>query len=338
MVFLTIAVAISLAVAACGGGGSNGDTSANVSSYASPQYASGSVQLSVFQLLNAYRVQCGFPALKENPSLDTSSAKHLAYLKVNGIAPTYGEVATASGFYGVSPQAREQVAGYPYSTLAAINNEAIGQTSYANQSAAAVLTGLLSLPYSALAALSPANADVGIAAGQVTTGPNVAITTGDSGGNVATSGSTNSAGTGYYSAILDFGVGAAASSAPVQQSPLTFPCQGTTGVPYQSAAADMQPPSGINTATNPIGTPIFVMGNPTDTLVLNSATITGPSGVSSSITVLDSGKDTNHVLTSAQAVAFPTSPLLPSTTYSATILGTINGAGFTRSITFTTGA
>src|SRR5262249_24528277 len=47
-------------------------------------------------------------------------------------------------------------------------------------------------------------------------------------------------------------------------SPLTFPCQGTTGVAYKGVAETPTPPN----TSGPWGTPIGVMGNPSDTILL----------------------------------------------------------------------
>lgn len=123
------------------------------------------------------------------------------------------------------------------------------------------------------------------------------------------------------------------TSKTVSNAPATFPCDGVTGVPYKETSEIPMPP---NAAPSGWGTPISVMGNLTDVIVLQSASITGPSGAVN-VQVLDSASDPNKLLGKYQAVAYPTSPLQPNTAYSVTINGTVNGTAFSRNFSFTTG-
>jgi len=120
----------------------------------------------------------------------------------------------------------------------------------------------------------------------------------------------------------------------IANSPATFPCEGVTGVPYKAAGEIPMPP---NISASGWGTPIAVMGNLTDAVVLQSASVTGPSGAVA-VQVLNASTDPNKELGTYQAVAYPTSPLSPNTTYSITLNGTVNGTAFSRSFNFTTGS
>jgi hypothetical protein len=120
----------------------------------------------------------------------------------------------------------------------------------------------------------------------------------------------------------------------ISGGPLTFPCQGTTGVAYSSGGETPTPP---NTSGN-WGTPIAVAGNTTDTIVLTSGTITPTAGGSVvNLQLLDSANDPNKELPTYIAVGYPASPLTANTSYSVSITGTVNGTAFSRNFTFTTG-
>jgi hypothetical protein len=124
---------------------------------------------------------------------------------------------------------------------------------------------------------------------------------------------------------------------PTLSQPLTFPCQGTSGIDYESAKTESEMPLGIDTGTSPIGTVVTVMSGLADTVVLTTGVMTAPDGSVISLKLLDSSKDASLQMPQYAATAFPASPLRPNTSYGATITGTVNGTAFSRSFTFTTG-
>jgi len=118
-------------------------------------------------------------------------------------------------------------------------------------------------------------------------------------------------------------------------APLTFPCQGVTGIPYGLTGEIPMPP---NTSSNGFGTPISVIGRLNDTVILTSATLVNTStGAQITLNILNASNDPNKELQPYQASAYPASPLAPNTTYQANLSGTDNGTPFTRTFTFTTG-
>jgi len=124
------------------------------------------------------------------------------------------------------------------------------------------------------------------------------------------------------------------------QTPLTFPCNGVTSVPPNGVGEVPTPPNVAGTSPygGPSwGTPVTVMGNFTDTVILTAASITGPSG-SVQVNILNASNDPNKALGPYEAVAYPASPLSPNTSYSVALQGTVNGTQFNRSFSFTTGA
>ncbi len=113
------------------------------------------------------------------------------------------------------------------------------------------------------------------------------------------------------------------NAAALSNGPLTFLCQGTTGLPYEEVSDSPTPPN----TSGPWGTPIAVAGKPgPHHPVLASGTMTGPSGPVVNLQLLDSANDPEDVpLPAYEGVAYPTTPLQPNTTYSVTITGTDNG-------------
>ncbi len=136
-------------------------------------------------------------------------------------------------------------------------------------------------------------------------------------------------------ASLEAGEWNSQSTIPTSQSPLTFPCQGVSGIPYGLSGENPMPPSASSSG---FGTPVAVIGNPSDTVTLLSGSMVDTTtGATITLNVLNAASDPNQELLSYQASAYPTSPLSANTTYQVNLSGTINGQPFTRSFTFTTG-
>ena len=319
---LAAALASTALLAACGGGGggstptsstSTPTTTASGGTLSTPNYSAGSVQLSALQQLNTWRQQCHFPALNENTELDQAAANHLNYMQSNAYLGHY-EVAGNPGYTGATPLARAQAQGYGFAKASILVDEENGNWLH-SYTGADYVAALASIPYH-LAGLMLPTTDFGMDFGTVTMGPTATY-------NVP------EIVTGFQGAQGTFSAAA----------PLTFPCAGVTGVDYESAQQESPAPAGIDTGTNPIGTPITVIGNMGDTIVLQSATIsdTATSTSVGPVDMLDSGNDTSGELRPNMAVVFPTSPLQPNTSYMVQLVGTDNGATFSTQFTFTTG-
>ena len=317
---LLVALSLSMLLAACGGGGGGGAPTASVTSQptsspaptstsgtngtlTTPQYAAGSQELAAFNQLNAMRQQCGFPALKENTLLDQAVANHFSYMVDNNYYGHY-ETQGSAGFTGATPQVRDQYAGYS----GILGGEVIG-AGQATTNGQDLIMGLASLPYHQALMFEPFT-DIGVKFGALSISVNALVS--------------------------DMG---AASPPTYSSAPLTYPCQGTTNAVYQSAAAGESPVPIINgqTVQFPIGTPVAIVGNASDTIALSSGTMTDPGGSVINLDLLDSATDGNHEIASFAAVAFPASPLQPNTTYNVSLTGTDNGTPFSRNFSFTTG-
>ncbi|MGF6265353.1 uncharacterized protein YkwD [Paraburkholderia youngii] len=322
--------AAALGLAACGGGGGGGSSSTGAATSASapssassptsasspvtgtqstPQYAANSAQLAMFNQVNAYRQQCGFPAVQENTVLDQAAQAHAMWEGLNN-AVADNETAGQQGFTGVTYFDRAAHFGFPsdafgggvsaaYWTAAALSETQYGQT---------LVNSWLTGVYHAPIVLTPIT-KMGV--GEYETSLN-----------------------GFPAAWASLTIADTSIQQLTPGAPLTFPCQGVTGV---AGTAHTETPTPPNT-TGPWGTPVVVMGNATDTLVLTSGTITDPSGKVINLQLLYSANDPNKLLQPYQAVAYPATPLAANTTYTVNVSGTQNGKPFTKPpFTFTTG-
>ncbi len=323
------AVASALALSACGGGGgsgsgsgssnsssgsgSSGGSTAVTGTQAPPQYASASAQSAAFTLLNQYRQQCGFAALQQNTVLDTAAQNHATWEGDNSTFSDY-EQSGQTGFTGTDYQARATYAGFPSSvfvTGASGGGNAVFPADFVAATAGQQFAySLIGGVYHAVVATYPANI---VGFGEYET--------------QSTSGSytyTNS----WQS--MSF----ANTQTQSLSAPLTFPCEGVTGLPYREVGELPTPP---NASASGTGTPVIVRGNVTDTIVLQTATMTDGSGNVITLQVLNSSTDPNKLVGTYEARAYPTSPLTANTSYTVSLSGTWNGAAFSRTFKFSTG-
>ena len=332
----TLAGALTGLLVACGGGGGGAGTTVTPAptdpfipstiSVATvlPTYPGGSEELAAYTMLNNARTTCGFGGLNQNAQLDAASQNHNNYLALNNMVGHF-ETSGLPGFTGVTAQERAIAAGYSEQLS---YDENLSYTSYESKIGygQAGMRRLLSAPYH-LSGLVDLHREVGI--NVTSSGPT------GSGADVIVSGS--------FAPAVRLAVSLSSRSAfPVQRQSstdvLTYPCAGITGTAYQLTGEDPNPVTPRNLATNPIGQPILVQVLLGRTLVITSATVTGPSGAVALLPVMTQANDPNGRLNSNTAVIMPDLPLQPNTSYSVVINGTNNGAAFTRSFSFSTGS
>jgi hypothetical protein len=333
------AIAAAMALSACGGGGGGGSGSAasgsNNSSTGSsssgnastgspnqtvtgaqttPQYASNSAQLAAFTVLNQYRQQCGFAAFQENTVLDTAAQNHAKYEGLNNIV-TDDEDSQKSGYTGVSYSDRATKAGFPNSvfvTGASGGGNAVFPADFVATTAGQQFAySLLSGVYHVIVTGYPANL---AGFGEYET--------------------QQAQGAYTYTTSLQSLTFAFDQTQSVSNAPLTFPCSGTTGLPYRNVAEIPTPP---NVSATGWGQPLAIFGNHADAVVIQTATLTDNSGNPVALQILNSATDPNKIIPAWEAVAYPTSPLSPNTTYNATVTGTINGTAYSRTWSWSTG-
>ncbi|CAB3805100.1 hypothetical protein LMG28688_06112 [Paraburkholderia caffeinitolerans] len=333
---ISFAAALTLAACGGGGGGGNGGSSSNNSTSGSgspgsgtttsptvtgtqstPQFAATSAQLAAFNLLNQYRQQCGFAELQENTVLDTAAANHAKWEGLNNTISD-SEQSGQNGFTGGDYQARATSAGFP-STVSVGGASGGGNAVFPADFVAATagqqfVYGLLGGVYHNVVVGYPANiVGFGESETQATVGSYTYTDSWQSMSFASTQATPQTTGTG----------------------PLMFPCSGATGLPYRIVAESPTPPNVSGTGW---GQPVSAFGlKLTDTVTIQSATLTDTSGNVITLQVLNSTTDPNKMIPAWYATAYSTSPLTPNTTYTATVTGTYNGTPFSRSYPWSTG-
>jgi hypothetical protein len=263
----------------------------------------------MFAALNQARQTCGFPALQENTLLDKASANHAQYMGANN-AGGDTETAGMADFTGVTYVARAAAVGFPANAVGAGVSamDYTVPTSTNSQYGQNLVNGWLGGAYHGPAVLVPSGV-VGIGTYQTTFN-------------------------GYPEVWAAMSLLNTTMATTSSNAPLTYPCQGSTGVFYSINGEQPAPPA----TSGAFGTPIAVVGNPTDTIVLTSGTVTDALGHVTQLQLLDSANDPNKILLPYTASAYPATPLQPSTTYTVAITGTDNGTNFSRSFSFSTAA
>lgn len=269
----------------------------------------------MFQTLNTARTTCGFGALTENTTLDQAAANHAIYIAANGVSDT--ETQGLSGFTGVTYADRAIALGYPGDASDVPGTDFVsgvsGGASWTNATQTAQWYGqsaannYLGGVYHVGIAIWPVT-EVGVGIDQVTAN--------------------------NYPQVWDSIVIGNTSTASPANGPLTFPCDGITGVPYEMVN---EVPPAPNMTGGASGTPVAIAGGTGDTIVLQSGTMTDTTGNVINLQLLDSANDPNHALPPFEAVAYPAGALQPGATYTVSITGTDNGTAFSRSFTFSTG-
>ncbi|WP_454872995.1 CAP domain-containing protein [Paraburkholderia xenovorans] len=262
----------------------------------------------MFNQVNAYRQQCGFPAVQQNTVLDQAAQAHAMWEGLNNQVAD-NETAGQQGFTGVSYVDRAVHFGFPSGAIGGGVSAALYSTSPLPESQYGqyLVYEWISTVYHSQILLTPVTT-IGIGEYETT-----------SNGSTTAWGSLS---------LLNTSMQQVSTSGP-----LTFPCQGTTGVPYKAVSESPTPPN----TSGPWGTPVVVMGNATDTIVLQSGTMTDTSGNVINLQLLDSAKDPNKLTQAYAGVAYPATPLTANTTYTVSLTGTVNGTAFSRNFSFTTG-
>ncbi|MGF6997367.1 CAP domain-containing protein [Paraburkholderia sp. GAS32] len=318
-----VSIAVAAALSACGGGGGGGSSSAGAASPASapssasspvtgtqstPQYTASSAQLAMFNQVNSYRQQCGFPAVQQNTVLDQAAQAHAQYLGLNNTV-TDSETSGKQGFIGVGYAERAAHFGFPSNVIGGgvsaeyYTTSTLSESQYGQNLVYEWISGV----YHAPILLTPVTT-MGVGEYETTTN-------------------------GFPDAWGSLSLINTSMLQLSSNGPLTFPCQGTAGVPYKAVAESPTPPN----TSGSWGTPVVVMSNASDTVLLQSGTMTDTSGTVITLQLLDSAKDPNKLMQAYEGVAYPSTPLSPNTTYTVSIVGTVNGTAFSRSFTFTTG-
>lgn len=330
---ITIAALCAL-LAACGGGGGGGDTAAAapapapsvaaatlVSSVPTPTYAAASEEMAAYTLLNSERERCGFGKLAQNAQIDLAARDHTVWRLTNNVIGHFQDASKPNGFTGRTAEERLAFRGYTDGRV----NEATSVVAPALKSGmgSALTRNLLSAPYHAQALLDGYR-DVGISVMNDIEASSTAIT-------------------GPYVSV-QFNVAYKNSAGPqlmAGDAIATYPCEGVTGALYALRAELPNPIPGRDLATSPVGHPIYIKVRAGNTLVVQSAQMVQAStGAAVALRpIINQASDPNgQIVTPSEGFILPDTPLLPSTAYRVTLVGTNNGVTFNKTFTFTTGS
>lgn len=272
-----------------------------------------------YALLNAERSRCGFGLLRQSAKLDVAARGHAGWLIQNNQMTHYQVPGTLS-FTGVSPVDRAVAAGY----VPGVVSDEISGLYYSGSTAGTGVFGvraLLALPYHQLG-LMAGYRDIGLS-----------MRGSDQLGTTHTLGPR---------AVQQFDLGFEVGDQrqePASDEVLSYPCDGTSDVFYAFTNETPNPVPGRDLLASPLGPSILVAVRTGQTLNITSAQMKTRWGATPVAlrAPMTRENDPNAVLQSHQALIIPDAALIPSTEYMVKIVGTNDGAAFTKTITFATG-
>lgn len=336
-------------LAACGGGG---DAPAVVAPAPGPvptisevplvtvsppaTYASGTPLANAYGHLNRARTECGFGALTQDVRLDRMADSHAQYLTIDPSASHNEPNPANPWFTGADPDVRASFVGYRNAagTDATIGEGIaypVGVVGSPGHYASLEVYGLLNAPYHAMDLLAPwQHVGIGISARTI----------------VSPFGNSTA-----ENLVLNYGSrNTTAGLLSVQTLPadtvLTWPCAATTGPVYDSFRGENPPPvPGRNLATQPVGTPFYVVARKGSGLRVTSANLialaSGRSVPLMAARYSDSevfpGTTTRFSSYALMDWAFILpDEKMPAGRYRMTFTASVNGKAVNRSVEFTT--
>jgi uncharacterized protein YkwD len=290
--------------------------------------------------INNARTTCGFGALKQNTILDQVARNHSFYYQSAGMVgdPHY-EISGKTGFTGVGPMDRAKYLGYSSNNLTLFENGSYfwGDAGISpNEVYLDLVKDILAVPYhSMLGALSNAT-EIGLGYDALNS------TYYDWVSNTSSTATNTIA---YFN--FGFGMSGKGQTPPSGRGVRTYPCNGIVDVnpafwgewlPYGGQLFS----DGRNAHSNPTSSPIYVVSDPGQTLLISSAIVTqASSGAQLSIYSIRT-KATDQI----NAMYYPNDssgfiwvdkPFVPGQTYDVTINGTSGGKAFIKSFSFKAG-
>lgn len=308
-IFLT-GVATSV-LTACGGGGEDVAHKPTVQlDVPAATYQAGSIAANVFNALNRERGQCGFGKLAQNKNLDTEASGQAKYAAANN-SDSYTQVAGREAFTGVSVLDRFINSGYIKDSGDAEIREVMKNFDTASGNDWSHAAALLSGPYHARVFMQGYR-EIGI---------------GEANGVVVTSMGFKTTEGNQHEALGDNDV-------------LTWPCAGSTLVYPELRGETPEPVPDRDLSQKPLGAAIQVIGKPGTKLSITEAKLTNRlTGKEVPLRdAIGSDNDKNGRYKAHEAYVQADVPMMPNTTYKASISGMSNGKAFTRSFEFKTTA
>jgi len=346
---LTLALAVTLGLTACGGGG--GDASGSLSgstrsttlaattvAIPASSYLSGSAELGAWTTLQTARVLCGFGALRQDTRLDAAALAHARYLTSESISTgvsllSHEETNISNPYYsGFYPWDRTRKSGQFYGDqVVEILEATTWDYDVANpptlpalqQRGSYSVIDLLNTVYHLQGALYDGT-DVGFGADLQTTGSGTARH------EEYRFGSLN----GWQTSSFVLGAGRVES----------YPCQDSANVPssFVPAFETPNPFPAMTSSVQTVGPPIYLKADAGQVLALTASSVSS-AGVAVPTTWLTQANDPardaqgNPYIGQNEAFVVPNVALSPYTTYQVALSGTLDNVPFSRTFTMTTG-
>lgn len=314
------ALALSLLLAACGGGGESSNTTSSTTSgtqtpvqtvtqtptqtEAGAPTLTGNTSTDGFNRFNFRRQQMGLSTLSRNANIDLAAQGHSTYQKINDVI-THTQVAGRSGFTGTDVARRLAAANYAFtSTSGYAYGEVISASG--DLSGAVNAEDLITAIYHRFVIFEPKFRE----AGSATAGLSA---------------------TGYNFMTVDFtanGLGGGLGSGRIAVYP--YDAQAGVNTVFYSDQESPDPVPGQNA----VGYPVSVHADIDATVLVKTFTITPRGGVALSVRLLSNTSDP-ETPTSAAAI-IPLAVLATATTYDVQFVGSVSGQAVTRNWSFTT--
>jgi len=306
-----LALLASIALAACGGGDSNGTgvTTQNAAAVAEPgaPAATGNTANDGVAWFNYRRAQAGVRTLVRAPMADTAAQLHSEYQKTHNVI-THEQTPGVAGFTGETVGDRLAAAGYQFRSAYAYG-EVLSSTS--DTSGINAAEDLIAAIYHRFVIFDPVFVQVGAGAATVRNG--------------STYFTTN-----FVADRLDGGLGAGRF--------VVYPFSGQQRVP-RNFFSDNEVPDPVP-SRNEVGYPISVHADITSNVEVQSFSVRPRGGESLQVQLLQNTASTAapaDPLTPPSAAAIvPLGVLLPGTTYDVQFTGRVDGVPVSRAWSFTT--
>ena len=364
---LTIAIVSGLLIG-CGGsdGGSatqptvntpKGEAIKDNQASTSPDAPSSPVQVSqseqaVIERLNQRRDTCGFGAVTVEPRLTQAADNHANYLlhmaqyssndfqghfeyAVDGVSgssnPYYSGMEVTDRVATNTLGSQAKAVKYAYRAVTEdlsffrFNNAYLAK--YGDEKIAlSSLNSLLAAPYHMASLLSPELTEIGVSYGRAPLKNPLPLVDG-----------STSLGQG---SVLEFVLASPANQAtPATSQILNYPCDGTVGTQYELTHESPNPfgNNGRDLAREPIGQPIYILGN--GKLTVTNYKMTDAANREIALKDLTSANDLHKLLTPNQVILMPMTALAPNQSYRVTYSAMVDGRNLqNRTVTFTTKA
>ncbi|MGX4643148.1 CAP domain-containing protein [Massilia sp. SYSU DXS3249] len=322
-----------LALAACGGGGSDGPDTVTPppTGNAPPQQPAapvnpdpltpappvtqtpvapgapvltGNIAFDGREWINFRRTQIGMTTLTRNTVVDAAAQGHSEYQSTNNDI-THDQTPGRPGFTGATLSDRLQAAGYVFNTN---NSRAFGEVISAtnNGSGQYMAEELITAIYHRFVIFEPVFKEIGTGAATGSTGRNYF--------------------TANFTANNGFGPGLASGQVAV------WPFSGQTAVP-RNFFSNTESPDPVPDR-NEVGYPISVHANIDRTILVTTFSVRPRGGAEMAVRLLTNANDTHTGRSSAAIV--PLAPLATNTVYDVSFTGTVGGIPVSRTWSFTT--